>query len=335
MTHYLLKKIKTALLLVICPIIFVACSDENEPEPDPDPDPPLCSDTLATGWQRLNSPFPGLSDVFFTDASNGIIAGTAMAKTTDGGANWTMLTNSTGFINCFITPNGNIFAPRWPEYMMQASLTNSSFNIGTIRASDVYFTDNNNGFAVVDHNFNKRLHITTNGGATWTIIDHHMPVINSNFNYATLHFTSASKGWIGNGRLMYQINNNTFTDSVELNISTAVSNANMISAVQSLSSSVVFAAATSSEIFKSTNGGITFTKIAQLKASAGTTDIHFFSEQLGYASFHNKIYKTTDGGATWQTVVTTCEQDFAEIHFTDQNHGWGCTYTGRIFRFVQ
>ena len=88
------------------------------------------------------------------------------------------------------------------------------------------------------------------------------------------------------------------------------------------------------KIYKSVNGGTDFLQVAQLPpgATRAIPDLHFVNDNTGYVNAGNRIYKTIDGGLTWQVVVALGNDRIIEIHFTDANHGWACG-GGTILRF--
>jgi photosystem II stability/assembly factor-like uncharacterized protein len=77
---------------------------------------------------------------------------------------------------------------------------------------------------------------------------------------------------------------------------------------------------------------VSFTFIKKLD-EAGFTDIHFLTDQIGYASAGRTLYKTTDGGTNWTKVVSLGEATITEIHFTDATHGWACGSNGVVLTF--
>ncbi|RYY45762.1 MAG: hypothetical protein EOO06_15885 [Chitinophagaceae bacterium] len=290
---------------------------------------PCTADTLATGWTKMPGTSAPFTDIFFRNNNNGIRVGAdGMQKSADGGLSWTAVDSSRHFVNCYITPNGNIFAARHLMPMLYGNLNQQGLTTGSIMAIDFHFLDNNTGYTVVRDFNNSWLYSTLNGGANWVRNNHPMPTPLGSEGYASLHFATAAKGWVVCGKLVYQVNNDVIADSVALPV-------DKLTCVQSLSASTVLAGSGSGEIFKSTNGGASFSPLTRVGTGEAFMDIHFFSEQLGYASNGNKIYYTSDGGQTWQTVARICTGIFAEIHFTDANHGWGVTQNGDIYRFVR
>ena len=327
-----LKKIKAALLPALCIVVLTSCSSDDDPGPEPDP--PVCTaDTLSAGWSNVAVDPVALSDVFFKDNNNGVAAGdTGLYNSSDGGLSWSRINNEHTYTNLFVTASGTVFGARGELPLVSASLNSNLYTVGSLRAMDLYFTDNNNGFATVKGPSYMMLYHTTDAGNSWTKIDHHMKQVTSGYEYATLHFNDPAKGWVAYGKAVYRVNNGLITDSVQVPTSTSYP----LASIYAVSASVVYAAGFGSEIFKSNNGGVSFVKLSSLvEGSNGYTDIHFLSEMVGYACNYNKIFKTTDGGQSWQTVVTICTGMVTEIHFTDATHGWACTDKGKVYRYIQ
>ena len=69
-------------------------------------------------------------------------------------------------------------------------------------------------------------------------------------------------------------------------------------------------------------------------------DIVFTSEQVGYFMHQDKVYKTTDRGASWQKVLDIEQSHqhymasafFSALYFTDDDHGYAVGEFQKIFR---
>lgn len=92
-------------------------------------------------------------------------------------------------------------------------------------------------------------------------------------------------------------------------------------------------AADTIRVGKSSNGGTSW--VVQKTLPPIYHDIHFVSNDIGYLTSDNYIFKTTDGGATWKNEVVLQNPGikFYELHFTDANHGWACSENGLILRY--
>ena len=85
---------------------------------------------------------------------------------------------------------------------------------------------------------------------------------------------------------------------------------------------------------KSTNSGLTWTKVTNFDTTSGyLLDIQFFNESTGYACAdsgniaNSRILKTTNGGINWQTVYLEPQILLNNIFFLDVNTGFTCGYS--------
>jgi len=208
---------------------------------------------------------------------------------------------------------------------------------GSSGLQDVLFLDSNNGFCI-GTSPNNQISKTTDGGITWKAIT---PIKGINlkttgpYPYATAHFFSPTSGILAIGDSIYKSNNdlNNWTAS-----SIAVNSQNNFFSLFAVSPTLIFAGSSNGSIFQSIDGGTSFTLKAKLNRTSTTfdqfyLDLHFIDTNIGYACFSNRIYKTTDGGLDWQPVVSLGNSNVIEIHFTDANHGWGCTNKGDVLKY--
>jgi len=64
-------------------------------------------------------------------------------------------------------------------------------------------------------------------------------------------------------------------------------------------------------------------------------DIQFFDNNTGYIMASNKIYATTDAGTTLNQLCSIHKANLVEIHFTDIDHGWTTGSGGYVYRYVK
>ena len=193
----------------------------------------------------------------------------------------------------------------------------SSFN-------DVFFTDDNNGY----YDNNNGLFSTADGGLTWAKVN------TTGFSSlgifaASMFFSGNGTGYIVNDSIIYK-ENGSITSWVSASFTG--NRPKYLAAVFATPNNNVYATTSRNELYKSTDGGLTF---AQVKVFSGNTssfcDLHFTDDNTGYVCAGNKIYKTTDAGNTWNVVATLGgNATFGEIHFTDANHGWACGGEGVV-----
>jgi hypothetical protein len=58
-------------------------------------------------------------------------------------------------------------------------------------------------------------------------------------------------------------------------------------------------------------------------------NVQFLNEQTGYASGYDKLIKTTDGGATWTTLI---ENQIASFYYLNENTGFVYTLSGEMYK---
>lgn len=78
-------------------------------------------------------------------------------------------------------------------------------------------------------------------------------------------------------------------------------------------------------IWKTTDGGITWTKLYQFSVPEGYKSLYFLNEQTGWVVREDGVYKTTDGGASWQRTPTAAFFDFRGascLAFPNQSSGF-------------
>lgn len=196
---------------------------------------------------------------------------------------------------------------------------------GTTRNDDICFADQTNGWSArgIDS-----VYRTTNGGRTWIkVIANTSPVA----HFRSIGFASATRGWAGNlgpgsydgnvtdTNMLYETFDGGATWSVVPGINESgmkgfcamhVRDAQHIYGVGRVRGPAYFA--------KSENGGTswTVTNLTAAGAMGGLMDVYFKDAQNGFIvgmntnlftapPYYGSIARTTNGGQTWQVLVTT------------------------------
>jgi photosystem II stability/assembly factor-like uncharacterized protein len=301
-------------------IFFVSSCKKSDPTPDPIPVPK--PDTLSAGWKKITIiGVNSFADIFFYNNSTGYLVGDKTYKSVDGGLTWNVISNRS-FYNLWVTNNGNVYLVNNKDSVYKSTDGGNTITaakaIGAV--SDVFFTDNNNGYGVAYEG----LCNTTDGGQTWTKVNatgiSFVPV------YSSLFFTSNTAGFIVTANGVFKTNGNLLNW-----VPTSLSIGNY-QAIYVTPNNTIYVSNNIGELYKSTDGGIIFSKLKVFANTQNTQqiycDIHFVDNNTGYVSAGSRIYKTTDAGATWNVVVALGEGGVAELHFTDASHGWACGYSG-------
>lgn len=326
---------RTFIILFLFVVILSALYSCNKGSDSTIVPVPIKPDTLSAGWSKITIGSSLISDIVFTNALTGyLLCNSAVYKSVDGGVSWTKLSTTITYAeNIAACSDGKIFIATHSDTIFRSADGGASFTyIKTNHPTldDIYFTDNNTGYTV----YSSGLLQTTDGGVSWNVVSpvNGLTLVSNDYN--TNFFISSSAGWISNGRAVYKISGNINTWIKSTFSGTAP--VGFVTSLYATSASAVYAGCNDGRIFKSTDGGANFSPLPGFADSASTyLDLNFVDASNGYASSRKRIYKTTDGGSSWTPVVSLGESSFVEIHFTDANHGWGCTDKGEVLRYNQ
>lgn len=283
--------------------------------------PPPVEHTSNTSYQSIQ----------FLDTQTGYAVGNSfgkggvIAKTTNGGANWTSLFVEGGsstywdayFINSqigwVVSSSGQIKK----TINGGTSWTNSSAsNNPDLRG--VYFVNDLTGWAV------GRVGViikTTDGGQNWTLQPsgvtddiHDCFFINDQIGWATEN----------NGNVLKTTNGGASWSKVKIST-------DRLFAIQFINSQIGWAVGAIGNCFRTTDGGSTWLS-STVPDGYYFADVSFVNSQVGWISSSAtettpSVYKTTDGGVTWTGYPPT--NGFKNTlcsHFISENLGWGYGY---------
>jgi len=328
-----MKKSTLLILIAFCTLGSFCNKENSDPPPPPPPVEPTPVDTLGVGWSKIvTSGKDGFADIFFQNNLTGYAIGKSLYKTVNGGVTWDSILslNSRGGLNLSVTLNGTVYFVDNETDSNVFKSTNGGNSFVAVDAKmpklyDVFFVNDNIGFCT-SNTPSGRLLRTKDAGATW------VEVLSSNSGipyYSSLFFISTDSGWVSFNDRLYRYN-------ASLNVLTK-SNGTYgdISSIFAVSEDVVYACTRNGDVFKSVDRGQNFSFIKYFPNEGAFVDVHFISDRIGYVAANHKIYKTTDGGASWTTEVTIINSMIVELHFTDASHGWACGTNGLLLRFVQ
>lgn len=145
-------------------------------------------------------------------------------------------------------------------------------------------------------------------------------IISNESNIADIFFNSSNTGYLAGDKIHKSTDGGTtwnivYNSSRHLNIFLTADNK-------------AFFADFGGTIIKTTDGGNLFTSSPYF---AKVTDIFFADNNTGYAITHGGLYKTIDGGISWQMVITTgliTPQGYNTLYFLDNTAGWVATSSG-------
>ena len=331
---------RTPLFAFIVISILLNCSCSKSNNDTPTPTPPVDTttlvkpDTLTEGWSKIKIDTTQILDIFFNNNNTGyaITDHSSLFKTTNGGLTWAIKNDTVRGINMAVTNNGNIHYINGNGTIHTSVDGGSNFSSITLspfgESYDLFFPDDNNGFTVCGG----VLFQTNNSGINWTAVTPTTGLSLSSTGYYTQFFLNDTTGWIcGDGKI-FKTNGNlhNWTQST---FTVVPSYGRFVNAYPTSASTIY--AVSFGNVFKSIDSGNNFSVVYALKLpTTYPPDIHFIDTNTGYISDANRIYKTTNGGTSWAPVVSLGGSSrMVEIHFTDANHGWGCTTDGYILRY--
>lgn len=201
------------------------------------------------------------------------------------------------------------------------------------QVSELYFTDANNGFiGGRRNNANQNLQKTVNNGTTWTDIT---PAPSSTEAISGIYFLDASQGWATSAQSLYiTTNGGTSWSTVTLSFTPED--------IYFLSPLVGFASGGGvmsgpGLVMKTVDGGLTWTQ------SLSNTDQNLFVNRNNLLNvvdantvftsleWTNKLYRTTDAGATWDTIVCDSVWQIVDFHFESADSGHVLSSMGQLF----
>lgn len=250
-------------------------------------------------WLELSGTSSAIYDFHFLDENTGFITGEhgATFKTEDGGITWSNIFFQDGYI-----ANTSMYG--------------------------IYFEDSNIGYATGARG---RIIKTTDGGLTW---EEHSLFYN---DINQIKIFESGVGYAQVGRDYYKTNDHG--DNW-----TYVSTANHYSYCSGFyfvdeNTGYSIGGGTlsiSGDVFKTTNGGITWNKL-EITVDEGLSSIYFINEDIGFISGgynRKKVMKTLDGGNTWNKVLDT---EFGNIQFLNTQVGYGNRigyFGGRLYKTI-
>ncbi len=245
---------------------------------------------LNDNWKWLNPSPQGntLNSVDFVDNNTGYSAGTygTLLKTTDGGAEWTQISTGTDrnlISMCFVNA--------------------STGYVGGAR---------------------QLLRKTTDAGQTWQNLQ--LPVQgqwDTAYYVMDINFVTPNTGYVVG---FFQLESKIWktTDGGSSWVTQGTGGADYLKKTYFLDeiTGFAFGGPTYSEVIKTTNGGATWQSVSQESYIAYS--MCFINATTGvYGCADGRVYRTVDGGNTWNFAMCPSSLDITSIHFINATTGFG------------
>jgi len=180
----------------------------------------------------------------------------------------------------------------------------------------IYFTDKDHGWAVgyKDSGINGFIYHTTDGGQSWNIQD------SSQNDLMDVFFVNADTGYAvggGRGRSALLKSTDAGTTWEELD-----QYGRQLYAVQFINDTVGWAVGEQGCILKTENGGSSWDKSYVDVGLFPLVSVSFVDQDTGWVAGSDKIYKTMNGGETWEPLEGLSNHNYSSCFFINANSGW-------------
>ena len=312
-----------------------------------------------------------LTSVFFKTETTGWAAGTngTIIKTTDGGDNWTVLSTGVSWtISSVHFPTLDSGYAVGTNLLKTTNGGTTWTDLGSFTGNCVFFTSANTGFFTDDSHIYK----TTNGGIYWStfIFSGHKSIFfinpstgwapsgstkyttNAGANWSSqatgsgfstlygIHFSDVNSGWsvgsvgFSGGNSEIRRTTNSGTNWTGQSSGTT----NTLRSVSTLSSSSAIITGEKGTVLSTSNGGTNW--ISRLNVFSYPSDNLYYLSSVFFADNYTGwtggylgiVNKTTNGGDTWSSILSTSYNDIYSMHFLDKDTGWICGAGGMIQR---
>ena len=296
----------------------------------------------GTSWSMPEFPTNEAITMAFTDGLTGHVANgdNSIIRTTDGGANWTVRLASTQSSSDFTamqfaTPSIGYVAQSSSRMFKTEDGGDTWFEAGSTSTTfnAIHFTSPTEGVGIGSSG---AIYKTTNGAISWERSDYD----GAGFQYTTLYaldlFDDGTGYAVGLGNLLIKT---TDGGSSWQNTSPLYRSIVQID----FPSSTVGYARTFRQLFRSSDGGYDWTKVTPGSSVGNLGAFQFIAEDVGYliaagsnsSNDVNAIYKTTDGGESWQNVAAAGEltqESLNSINFVHPDTGYVSGGFNQFFR---
>lgn len=290
---------------------------------------------LTGEWMKPLPQGNTLQSLHFTDSNTGYACGDAgtLIKTYDGGHTWFNLYSGTNkcIKDIFFLDSNHGYAVGALGIILKTSNGGNTWTfldggVSAVNLYSVYFTDSLTGYIAGTNPGYCKMIKTTDGGLTWTDV-----TLSGVDKLFCVYFTSADTGYALGYKNSGSPAGSAFLKTTDAGNSWTVQYNNLSREFYSMhfeGSAIGYVAGgdqtgTNGYVNKTTNAGDTWT----LKGTFNNItmkSVFFTSVDTGYVVGYkygiNNMYKTTNGGTTWN-LLPSGVIDFYDIWFTDPDNG--------------
>ncbi|MBL7992652.1 MAG: hypothetical protein JNN25_14530, partial [Candidatus Kapabacteria bacterium] len=292
----------------------------------------ICTtDDGGTTWQPAQSnAFVDFSDVFFVNAQRGWVVSSrgrgGVYATRDGGRTWTLQSNqvfasSVSFLDSlngagaggsgiiYRTVNGG---QTWFQQRLSSPNT----------VNDVQFVTPQHGFAAARDG----IFSTNDSGQTWTKAS---LSVDKNFGFRDVHFINPQTGWATgeNNTLLFTANGGQTWTAQRVPAADTTAD---LTTIRFVNANVGWVASGNAKLYRTTDGGRTWALSSDFPVPSNgfLANFTFFDARNGWAittrifpsatinGEHHAIWRTSDGGVSWQQVSTSRVSILTDIAVT-------------------
>jgi photosystem II stability/assembly factor-like uncharacterized protein len=298
-------------------------------------------------WTQQNSGITDqLNQVFFPSPDTGFVISinpqSNLLRTFNGGLNWNVVQTPYNIIQVFFTSSEIGYATTNSNELIKTTDAGSTWSVIRLcndfySLAGIYFSDNNTGYAPTCKNsdYDTTFFLkTTDAGLSWNVASG--SITQSTFLLPTnnsMQFFSNSVGFV------------TFPAGVSISRTSngagsfsTVSSGNVFTCLNFPLSSVGYAGVYPDQLFKSANGGNTWSQVSTPFSGEFVFCMQFVSIDTGFVMVSSgsfmpgRIMKTTNGGVNWNVQFPTNSVMYS-MHFPVSNIGYAAGENGVILKY--